>query len=37
MAHAVMARPVAVLIPTLAFLLLLGTPFLRLSQGIPDA
>jgi len=37
MAHAVMARPFAVLIPTLAFLLLLGTPFLRLSQGIPDA
>jgi uncharacterized membrane protein YdfJ with MMPL/SSD domain len=36
-AHAVMARPVAVLIPTLAFLLLVGTPFLRLSQGIPDA
>jgi RND superfamily putative drug exporter len=33
----VMARPVAVLIPTLAFLLLLGTPFLRLSQGVPDA
>ena len=26
-----------VLIPTLAFLLLLGTPFLRLSQGVPDA
>jgi RND superfamily putative drug exporter len=37
MARAVMARPFAVLIPTLAFLLLLGTPFLRLSQGIPDA
>ena len=36
-AHAVMARPVTILIPTLAFLLLLGTPFLRLSQGIPDA
>ncbi|MGZ9160780.1 MAG: MMPL family transporter [Candidatus Limnocylindrales bacterium] len=36
-AHAVMARPFAVLIPTLLFLLLLGTPFLRLSQGIPDA
>ncbi len=36
-AHAVMARPFAVLIPTLAFLLLVGTPFLRLSQGIPDA
>jgi RND superfamily putative drug exporter len=37
MAHWVMARPIAVLIPTLAFLLLLGTPFVRLSQGIPDA
>jgi RND superfamily putative drug exporter len=37
MAHRVMRRPVAVLIPTLAFLLLLGTPFLRLEQGIPDA
>jgi uncharacterized membrane protein YdfJ with MMPL/SSD domain len=37
MANWVMARPVAVLIPTLAFLLLLGTPFLRLEQGIPDA
>jgi len=32
-----MARPFAVLVPTLAFLLILGTPFLRLSQGIPDA
>ena len=37
MAHWVMARPFAVLVPTLAFLLILGTPFLRLSQGIPDA
>ncbi len=37
MARWVMARPVAVLIPTLAFLLLLGTPFFRLEQGIPDA
>jgi uncharacterized membrane protein YdfJ with MMPL/SSD domain len=37
MAHAVMARPFVVLVPTLAFLLVLGTPFLRLSQGIPDA
>ncbi|HEY7131999.1 MAG TPA: MMPL family transporter, partial [Candidatus Limnocylindrales bacterium] len=37
MAHWVMARPIMVLIPTLAFLLLLGTPFLRLSQGVPDA
>jgi RND superfamily putative drug exporter len=32
-----MARPFAVLVPTLAFLLVLGTPFLHLSQGIPDA
>jgi RND superfamily putative drug exporter len=37
MANWVMARPVAVLIPTLAFLLILGAPFLRLEQGIPDA
>jgi RND superfamily putative drug exporter len=37
MAHRVMARPIAVLVPTLAFLLIAGTPFLRLSQGIPDA
>jgi RND superfamily putative drug exporter len=37
MAHWVMARPVVVLVPTLLFLLFLGTPFLRLSQGIPDA
>ena len=37
MANWVMARPVAVLIPTLIFLLVLGTPFLRLEQGIPDA
>jgi RND superfamily putative drug exporter len=37
MAQWVMARPVAVLVPTLAFLLVLGIPFLRLEQGIPDA
>jgi uncharacterized membrane protein YdfJ with MMPL/SSD domain len=36
-AHAVMARPFAFLIPTLLFLLVAGTPFLRLSQGIPNA
>jgi RND superfamily putative drug exporter len=36
-AHAVMRRPLAVLVPTLAFLLLLGSPYLRLQQGIPDA
>jgi RND superfamily putative drug exporter len=32
-----MARPLAFLIPTLVFLLVAGTPFLRLSQGIPNA
>jgi RND superfamily putative drug exporter len=32
-----MARPLAVLVPAVAFLLLSGTPFLRLSQGIPNA
>lgn len=37
MAQWVMGRPIAVLAPTLVFLLVLGTPFLRLSQGIPDA
>jgi RND superfamily putative drug exporter len=37
MAHAVMRRPVVVLIPTLAFLIVLGLPFFRLVQGIPDA
>ena len=36
-ARAVMRHPVAVLIPTLAFLLLLGSPFLRLEQGVPGA
>ena len=36
-AHAVMARPFAFLIPTLIFLLVAGTPFLRLAQGIPNA
>ena len=36
-AHAVMARPLAFLVPAVAFLLLAGTPFLRLSQGIPNA
>src|SRR5215212_1354458 len=34
---AVMARPVAVLIPTLALLLLLGSPFLRVNISSPDA
>ncbi len=37
MAHWVMARPFTVLVPTLVLLLVLGTPFLRLVQGIPDA
>jgi uncharacterized membrane protein YdfJ with MMPL/SSD domain len=36
-AHAVMRRPILVLVPVLAFLLLLGSPFLRLKQGVPDA
>ena len=36
-ARQVMRHPVAVLVPTLAFLLLLGLPFLRLLQGVPDA
>jgi putative drug exporter of the RND superfamily len=34
---AVMARPIAVLIPTLALLLLLGAPFLRVNISSPDA
>ncbi|HUQ44967.1 MAG TPA: MMPL family transporter, partial [Candidatus Limnocylindria bacterium] len=36
-AHAVMRRPVAVLVPVLALLLLVGSPFLRIQQGVPDA
>ena len=36
-AHAVMRRPFAVLVPVLAFLLLVGSPYLRLQQGVPDA
>src|SRR4029453_17918368 len=36
-AHAVMRRPVAVLVPVLAFLLVIGSPFLQLKQGVPDA
>ncbi|HEU5204169.1 MAG TPA: MMPL family transporter [Candidatus Limnocylindrales bacterium] len=35
LAHAVMRHPVAVLIPTLAVLLLAGVPFLQLRQGVP--
>ncbi len=37
LARSVMARPVAVLVPTLIFLIVLGLPFFRLVQGIPDA
>ena len=36
-AHAVMRRPFAVLVPTLAILLLAGSPFLQLEQGVPGA
>ena len=34
-ARAVMRRPIAVLVPTLAILLIAGSPFLRLEQGVP--
>ena len=37
LAHWVMARPVAVIVPTVAFLLLLGLPFLQIQQAVPDA
>jgi RND superfamily putative drug exporter len=37
MAHSVMRRPIAVLVPTLVFLVVLGLPFFRLVQGVPDA
>ncbi len=33
----VMRHPIAVLVPTLAFLFVLGSPFFRLEQGVPDA
>jgi uncharacterized membrane protein YdfJ with MMPL/SSD domain len=36
-AHAVMRRPFAVLVPTLAILLIAGAPVLRLQQGVPGA
>jgi RND superfamily putative drug exporter len=36
-AHAVMRRPITVLVPVLALLLLAGSPYLRLQQGVPDA
>jgi putative drug exporter of the RND superfamily len=34
-AHGVMRHPIAVLVPTLAVLLLAGIPFLQLRQGVP--
>ena len=37
LAHWVRARPVAVIGPTVAFLLLLGLPFLQIQQAVPDA
>jgi RND superfamily putative drug exporter len=37
MARGVMAHPIAVLVPVLAFLFVLGTPFFRMQQGVPDA
>jgi RND superfamily putative drug exporter len=36
-AKAVMAHPIRVIIPVLIFLLILGSPFLRLEQGVPGA
>jgi RND superfamily putative drug exporter len=33
----VMRRPIAVLLPVLAFLFVVGSPYLRLQQGVPDA
>ncbi len=36
-AHVVMRHPIAVIIPTLAILLIAGSPFLRLEQGVPGA
>ena len=36
LAQRVMERPIAVLVPTLAFLLLLGTPFLHVRFNAPD-
>lgn len=36
-ARQVMRHPIAVLVPVLAFLLLLGVPFFHLIQGVPDA
>jgi RND superfamily putative drug exporter len=36
-ATGVMHRPIAVLVPVLALLFILGSPFFRLTQGVPDA
>ncbi|HEX7950778.1 MAG TPA: MMPL family transporter [Candidatus Limnocylindrales bacterium] len=36
-ALAVMRRPIAVIVPVLAFLFVLGSPFFHLQQGVPDA
>lgn len=36
-ARQVMRRPVAVLVPVLALLFVVGSPFFRLVQGVPDA
>ncbi|MEO8272603.1 MAG: MMPL family transporter [Chloroflexota bacterium] len=36
-ALAVMRRPIVVLVPVLALLLVVGSPYLRLQQGVPDA
>ena len=36
-AHAVMRRPIAVLVPVVAVLFIAGSPFFRLQQGVPDA
>lgn len=37
LARAVMARPVAVLVPVLAVLVVAGTPLLQMEQGVPAA
>jgi RND superfamily putative drug exporter len=37
LARAVMARPVAVLVPVLAILVVAGTPLARMEQGVPAA
>jgi putative drug exporter of the RND superfamily len=36
-ARSVMRRPIAVIVPVLAVLFVLGSPFFRLQQGVPDA